>query len=131
MTNWRAVGIGFVVLLVIGIFSPLIPVIGQIGAGLIGGFVAGYLAGGDLRRGAWHGLLAGSITGVVLTAIIAVVGSLIVAGPGMNPFGGFLGGTGLFAIGVALTLLFALDSAIGGAVGSFVSDRRAVRRTTA
>jgi hypothetical protein len=122
MTDWRAVLIGLVVLLIVGAIGLTIPGIGQIGAGLVGGFVAGYLAGGGLGRGAWHGLLAGSITGVVLTLALAGLGSLVGTFGG-GPFGGLLGGAGVLLVGVFLTLLFAVDSAIAGAVGAFVKGR--------
>ena len=52
MTDWRAVGIGFAVAVVIGLFAFAIPGIGHAAAGLVGGFVAGYLAGGGLGNGA-------------------------------------------------------------------------------
>ncbi|WP_129112668.1 DUF5518 domain-containing protein [Halegenticoccus tardaugens] len=116
MTDWRAVGVGFVVLLVAGAIGLSVPLVGQIGAGLLGGFAAGYLAGGGLGRGAWHGLLAGSITGVVLTGLLALVGSAV--GLGAGPVGAFLGGAGVLVVGLFVTLLFALDSALAGALGA-------------
>ncbi|WP_199242299.1 DUF5518 domain-containing protein, partial [Halorubrum sp. SD626R] len=48
MTNWRAVGYGFVVMIVAGLLATFAPIVGHVGAGLIGGFVAGYVAGGGL-----------------------------------------------------------------------------------
>ena len=48
MTDWRAVGYGFVVMLIAGLLATFVPVVGHIGAGLLGGFVSGYLAGGGL-----------------------------------------------------------------------------------
>jgi len=121
MTDWRAVGVGFVVIVVAGLLSASVPVVGQIGAGLIGGFAAGYVAGGGLARGAWHGLLAGSITGVVVTLALSLFGGLLVTVSG-GPLGGFLGGAGVLVVGVFLTVLFALDSALAGAIGGVVAD---------
>ncbi|SFK60099.1 hypothetical protein SAMN04487950_0116 [Halogranum rubrum] len=118
MTNWRAVAGGFVVLLLTGLIGLQLPLLGQIGAGLIGGFAAGYLAGGGFGNGAWHGLLAGSITGVVLTLFLALLGGLL--GLGAGPLGGFLGGAGVLLVGVFVTLLFAIDSAIAGAFGGWL-----------
>jgi len=46
MTDWSAVLWGFV-------------------AGTVAGFVAGSLAAGDLASGAWHGLLASALDGIV------------------------------------------------------------------
>lgn len=111
MTNWRAVGLGFLVLLVVALFGAGLPVLGQIGAGLVGGFVAGYVAGGGFVSGAWHGLVAGSITGVVFTAILALAGGLL-----SGPLAGIVGG-GILFVGLALTVLFAVDSALAGAIG--------------
>ena len=48
MTDWRAVGIGFLVSVVAGIVAFVLPVIGHVGAGLLGGFAAGYVAGGGI-----------------------------------------------------------------------------------
>lgn len=116
MTDWRAVGWGFLVLLVVAIFGAGIPVLGQIGAGLVGGFVAGYLGGGGLGRGAWHGLLAGSLTGIVFTLLLAVAGGLI-SGPAAPIVGG-----GILVVGIFVTVLFAIDSAIAGAIGAVLKD---------
>lgn len=117
-TNWSAVAIGFVVLVVAGIAGSVVPVVGQIGAGLLGGFAAGYLAGGGLLRGSWHGLVAGSIAGVVLSVLLAVV--VTAFGSLTTPEMGVLGGAGVLVTGLAVTFLFALDSAIAGAVGGLI-----------
>ena len=118
MTDWRAVAVGFVVLLVVGAVGLQLPLVGQIGAGLIGGFAAGDLAGGGLGNGAWHGLLAGSITGIVLTLVLALLGGAV--GLGFGPLGALVGGAGILALGVVLTVLFAVDSAVAGAVGGWM-----------
>ena len=120
-TDWRAVGVGFVVILVVGAIGLSLPLLGQIGAGLIGGFAAGYLAGGTLGDGAWNGLLAGSISGVVLTVLAALLGGVI--GLAGGPLGAFLGGAGVLLVGVFVTVLFAVDSAIAGAIGSWLKGR--------
>ena len=44
MTDWRAVGYGFVVTFLVGLIGLAIPGLGQLTAGLVGGFVAGYVA---------------------------------------------------------------------------------------
>jgi hypothetical protein len=118
-TNWRAIAIGFVVLVVAGVAGSVLPVVGQIGAGLIGGFVAGYLAEGGLLRGGWHGLVAGSIAGIVLSVLLALV--VTAFGALATPDLGLLGGAGVLVTGLAVTVLFALDSAIAGAIGGLVA----------
>jgi len=120
MTNWRAVGIGFVVLFVAGALATAIPVVGHIGAGLLGGFAAGYVAGGSFTNGAWHGLLAGAIGGIAVAAVFAlVVGVFGVAAGG--PFGGIVGFGGVLFGGAVIALLLAIDSALAGAIGALVA----------
>jgi hypothetical protein len=120
MTDWRAVGIGFLVSIVAGIVAFALPVVGHIGAGLIGGGVAGYLAESGIGSGAWHGLLAGAVGGIVLALLFGLgagfLGS-IAAGPG----GGLLG-AGVFVVGVIIAFVLAIDSAIGGAVGGLLAS---------
>jgi len=118
MTNWRAVGIGFVVQVLIGIFAFAIPGIGHAAAGLIGGFVAGYVAGGGLGRGAWHGLLAGAIGGIVV-AIFVGAGVTVVGSVGAGPLG-FLAGLGSLALAIVVALLLAIPSGIAGALGGLI-----------
>lgn len=50
MTDWKAVGYGFVAMLLAEVLAAIVPVLGHGLAGLVGGFVAGYLAGGGLRK---------------------------------------------------------------------------------
>ena len=120
-TDWRAVGVGFLLILVVGAVGLTLPVLGQIGAGLVGGFAAGYLAGGSLGDGAWNGLLAGSVSGIVLTLLLSVLGGAL--GLAGGPLGAFLGGAGVLLVGLFATLLFAVDSALAGAVGAWVKGR--------
>lgn len=120
MTDWRAVGYGFVVMFIAGLLATFVPVVGHVGAGLIGGFVAGYVAGGGLLAGFWHGLLAGSVSGVVITLLLAAFGGLV--GLAGGPLGSLIGGAGVFVIGLFLTLLFAVDSALAGAIGGVLGN---------
>ena len=122
MTNWRAVGVGFVLLVVIGTAGVSVPGVGQLGAGLVGGFAAGYLAGGGPGSGAWHGLVAGSLAGLVVAIVVAFFGSLL-GGVAGGPLGALVGGFGLFVVLAAITLLLAADSAVAGAVGGWLKHR--------
>ena len=115
MTDWRAVGVGFIVGLVIATVGLALPIIGQIGGGLIGGFLAGYLGGGGLGSGAWHGLLAGAIGGLII-AVFVFVGTSLLGLTVTEPVNAVVGGAGLTAVVVFLSILFALDSAIAGAI---------------
>jgi hypothetical protein len=125
-TNWRAVLIGFVVMVVVGSFGGIvIPVFGTIGGGIIGGFIAGYIAGG----GIWNGLVAGGFGGLVGAFLLSLVGVLV--GVLAGPVGSILAGAGVFVLGAVVALLFAIPSGIAGALGGWLKGSprdRAVER---
>jgi hypothetical protein len=73
------------------------------------------MAGGGLVSGAWHGLLAGSLGGLLL-AVIFGFGTTLVGTVGLGPFGPILGGA-VFFVALSIAVLMALDSALAGAVG--------------
>jgi hypothetical protein len=119
MTDWRAVGWGFAVLVGGGLLATTLPGIGHAAAGLAGGFVAGYLAENGLVGGAYHGLLAGAIGGVVVAVLFGVAVGLV-ATVGLGPLGPLAGGAAALA-GIVVAVVLALDSAVAGAVGGLVS----------
>lgn len=118
MTNWRAVGIGFLVQFLLGLVAFALPGIGHLVAGLFGGFVAGYLAGGGLGRGFWHGLLAGSLGGIAVAIVLAIAVSVF--GLALGPLGPLLG-AGVLVVAVFVALLLGFESAIAGAIGAAVA----------
>jgi len=119
MTDWRAVTVGFLVGVVAALFGLLLPGVGQAAAGLLAGFVAGYLADDGILGGVWHGLLAGAL-GAILLALLLVPLAALLASP-FGPVASALGGAGTFVAVSALGLLFALDSAVAGAVGGLLA----------
>ena len=116
MTDWRAIGVGFLVGLTVAVVGLALPIIGQIGGGLVGGFIAGYLAGGGLGSGAWHGLPAGAFGGL-LVAVFVFVGAAFLGVTVTEPVNAIVGGAGLSLVVLFLAALFALDSALAGAIG--------------
>jgi len=119
MTDWRAVGWGFAVILVGGLLATPLPGIGHVAVGLAGGFLAGYLADSGVLGGAWHGLLAGAIGGIVVAVLFGAIVGLI-ATVGLGPLGPLAGGAVALA-GIAVAVVLALDSAVAGAVGGLLS----------
>ncbi len=131
MTNWRAAVVGFLVITVLGAVGVVVPGLGQLAAGLLGGFVAGYMAGGSLASGAWHGLLAGSLGGIAAAAILWV--GLTVIGFVGGPIGAALGSLGGLVLAVAIvgfSMIVALESAVAGAIGAAVAGDEEPRRRT-
>lgn len=83
---------------------------------MIGGFVAGWLAAGGLGSGAWHGLLAGALGGILLAGFVVISTTVLGVTGVIDPVTGLLGGGGIAAAVVFLAALLAVDSAIGGAI---------------
>ena len=123
MTNWRAVGIGLAIELILGFVGLLVPGIGQFIAGLVGGFVAGYIASTSIRSGLWHGLLAGSLGGFLLAVPIGIVVGVASIGLGlMDQFGSLVAGLGTTVVVLFIAVILGANSALGGALGSLVRD---------
>jgi hypothetical protein len=120
--NWRAVGYGFLATVIIGLLSGFtipftnvtLPVVGYGLAGLIGGFVAGYMATTSIGSGMVHGGIATVIGGFVVLVILSLLAVFV------SP----VTGLGLLAAGLLVLFLNAIPGAVGGAIGSFVKGRR-------
>ena len=129
MTNWRAVGSGLAIELILGLVGLLVPGVGQFIAGLVGGFVAGYIASTSIRSGLWHGLLAGSLGGFLLAVPIGIVVGVASIGLGlMDQLGSLVAGLGTSVIVLLIAVILGANSALGGAIGSFVRDVYESRR---
>jgi len=121
MTNWRAVIIGFVLILGLGTVGLVLPGLGQFFAALIGGFVAGYLGGNDLLSGFWHGILAGALGSLLLAAVLWIAVSIV--GFTLGPVAGTVSsliGLGAVIIVAIVAFITAIESGVAGAVGAVV-----------
>lgn len=133
MTSWYAVGVGIVVLFVGNVVGILLPGFGQLGAALLGGGAAGYVAGGNVRGGIWHGFLTGLLPG--LAVVVATIVAILLLDFAFRPVGMLAGMVGLssagsfFTVGAFAGVLlltlggYSLVSGIGGIVGGALSDR--------
>lgn len=125
--NWRAVLTGFVVAVVLGLFTSWVYPPAQTTGfglalpGLIGGFVAGYMVSG-IERGAVHGGLATIVGALAVLAILVVVGLLFV---GLVPA---ITGS---VLGIIALFMMAIPGAIAGAVGGWLKGRSEARSSMA
>jgi len=106
--NWRAIGVAFVVTLVLSIiFGIYLPKnVGLIGP-IIGGLLAGYMVGGSYTEGLVNGGIPAGIAGSIYTvSVVSILGSKIIAEAVAI---GYTGSTG--------TLL--ISAVIGGVIGGF------------
>lgn len=109
--NWMAVGIGFIVGLVLYIIGMFVGFIGTL-APIIGGLTAAYVAGGEYMDGAVNGGLAGGIAGFIATLVIVLFFGAAAA---------IMGYAGLGALFIIIGAIFGLIiGAILGAIGGFI-----------
>ena len=124
--NWDAIGIGFVVTIVLGLVTSVIYA-GTDGTlfaswgviGVLGGLAAGLVAGGSMSDGAVHGGIA-TVFGSIITFVLVTFTTLL--------FAGVVPALGVVVVGVLLLALYAIPGAIGGAIASWAKVRRADRR---
>ncbi|MGM0592593.1 MAG: DUF5518 domain-containing protein [Halobacteriota archaeon] len=121
-TNWRAVGLGFVTTLVVGLFTGFVlPGVdeavtfgGYLVTGVMGGLVAGYVAGGDTDNGLWHGGLAVIVGALVLLTLLLVVGLFFVP---------FFVAVGEYLTALVFLVILGTPGAVGGALGAWLKGR--------
>ncbi|WP_277524882.1 DUF5518 domain-containing protein [Natrinema salsiterrestre] len=124
--NWSAVVTGFVVTLVLGFISGVIYVGSEASVvvlywgtiGVLGGLVAGYLVGGTVGSGAFHGGIATVFGSLILLAIAAFTTLL---------FAGVVPTFGVIVFGLLMLAFYAIPGALGGAIGSWAKGRRTSR----
>lgn len=120
MTDWRSVGIGFVLQVVFGIIAFAFLGVGTVIAGFLAGLVSAYLTNDGARAGAWHSLLSGALGGIIVAIIAGIAISLLGFALGSSGLGALFGGS-VVAIGVLIAFLTAIPSSVGGAIGGYIS----------
>ncbi|WP_245634156.1 DUF5518 domain-containing protein [Halalkalicoccus paucihalophilus] len=120
MTDWRSVGIGFVLQVVFGIIAFAFLGVGTAIAGFLAGLVSAYLTNHDARDGAWHSLLSGALGGIIIATIAGVAISLLGFALGSSELGALFGGS-VVTIGIVIAFLTAIPSSVGGAIGGYIN----------
>jgi hypothetical protein len=128
MINWKAIGLGFIVTLVVALIGLYVPFLSLPIAPLIGGIVAGYLVGGSYRNGIINGGLSAGIGGFIYAlATVLLLGGTISASAatmGINVTSETL--TAIAVVGAILAfILYFILGLIGGIIGVFLKERGA------
>ena len=126
--NWTAVITGFVVTITLGFISGLVyagsgasvVMLYWSGIGLFGGLAAGYVVG-PTGSGALHGGLA-TVFGSLVMLVLASFTTLL--------FGGLVASLGVFTFGLFILAVYAIPGAVGGALRSWLKDRRSAPTPT-
>ncbi len=115
--NWRAIGVGIVVSIIIGLLSGMnipftnasLPYLGAGLTGIIAGIAAGYVDARGLSSGALQGGVATAIGAIVVGIVLTVIGTLAAGVVGLSLAGVFL----------VLIIVNAIPGIIGGAIGGY------------
>jgi Family of unknown function (DUF5518) len=130
--NWIAIGVAFLVTIVIAVISGIyLPKnVGLIGP-IIGGLIAGYIVGGSYTDGIVNGGIPAGIAGLIyILAVVLLLGSQITTAAINAGYVGSIGTlTAAAAIGgafVGFCIYFVLGL-IGGIIGVAIKQRRKVK----
>lgn len=121
-TDWKAVGLGFAAGSLLQVLFAMLFFDVTVFGTVSGGFIAGYLAGGGLQRGAWHGFLSALVWAVVIVPIGVILVFFVSAVDVIPPFV-TVGGVLLLLLAIVVLAFVALFSALAGAVGGAVKGR--------
>jgi len=126
-TNWRAVGTGFLTIVVLGLLGAFVEPLAVFGTALgavVGGFVAGYIAHTGVANGAWNGFLAGTIGAIAVLAALTALG-LAVSVVELS-LGGVFATVGVALAALVLVALGAIPATLGGALGGMMNREEPV-----
>jgi len=133
LVNWKAVGIGFIVTLVIALIGLFVPYLSFPLSPIIGGIVVGYIVGGTYKEGIINGGLAAGITGFIFTLVaVTLLGgtiSAITASAGVSLSSGTLALIAVLGAVFAFILYFILGL-IGGVIGVAIKERGGEKHVT-
>ncbi|ELZ27424.1 hypothetical protein C475_05880 [Halosimplex carlsbadense 2-9-1] len=131
VTNWRAVGIGFLTIIVLGIVGAFVGPLAVFGTALgavVGGFLAGYVAHTGTVDGAWNGFLAGTIGAIAVIAALTALG-LAVSVVELS-LGGVFATVSVALAALVLVALGAIPATLGGAIGGMMNREEPAEMTS-
>ena len=132
--NWKVIGIGFIVTLVLAYIGNYVPYVDIPLAPIIAGVIVGYIVGGSYRNGIINGGLSAGIAGFIYTlaVIVIVTGSAIytsvaavVAREGFNVSPGILSVVLIIIGAIIAFIIYFILGLIGGIIGVAIKERNA------
>jgi hypothetical protein len=73
MVNWKSIGLGFIVTLVLVYLGNYLPYLDMSLAPILGGIFAGYMVGGSYKNGVIYGGFSASIAGFIYTLLVIIL----------------------------------------------------------
>ncbi len=135
MVNWKALGFGLVVTLILAYLGNYIPYLDIPLAPIIGGLIAGFITGGSFKTGILYGGVSTSIIGFIYTLIVIVlsagntISTTITTAISTTSLSGDSGIITVIIIIIGTIIAFAIYfilGSIGGIIGITIKERKAV-----
>jgi hypothetical protein len=121
MVNWKAIGLGFIITLVLAYLGRYIPHLDMPIAPIIGGIISGYIVGGSYRDGGIYGGLSVGIAGFLYTI-------MVIFPMAMNGESGIVTAA-IIILGALLAFsIYFIMGLIGGIIGIAIKERNAEKQ---
>ena len=137
MVNWKAIGLGVIITLILAYLGKYIPHLDNPIAPIIGGIFAGYVVGGSYKNGVIYGGLSAGIAGFAytLSVIILSAGIALATTVSMNIVPNSVSGeSGIVTVSIIILgafLAFGIYLILGlicGIIGIAIRERNAEKQ---
>jgi hypothetical protein len=137
MVNWKAIGFGVSVTLILAYLGNFIPYLGMSIAPIVGGIIAGYIVGGSFKNGIIYGGFSAGTAGFIYTFLVVVLTAGIskATAVSMNIYPSAVGSESgiVTAIIIGLSVILAFGTyfimgVIGGIIGIAIKEREAEKQ---
>jgi hypothetical protein len=137
MVNWKAIGLGVIITLILAYLGKYIPHLDNPIAPIIGGIFAGYIVGGSYKNGVIYGGLSAGIAGFVYTLLVIILsaGIALATTVSMNIVPNTVSGesgivtVSIIILGAFLAFgIYLILGLIGGIIGIAIRERNAEKQ---
>jgi hypothetical protein len=137
MVNWKAIGLGVIITLILVYLGKYIPHLDNPIAPIIGGIFAGYVVGGSYKNGVIYGGLSAGIAGFVYTLLVIILsaGIALATTVSMNTVPNSVSGeSGIVTVSIIILGAFSafgiylILGLIGGIIGIAIRERNAEKQ---
>jgi hypothetical protein len=137
MVNWKAIGLGVIITLILAYLGKYIPHLDNPIAPIIGGIFAGYVVGGSYKNGVIYGGLSAGIAGFVYTLLVIILsaGIALATTVSMNIVPNSVSGesgivtVSIIILGAFLAFgIYLILGLIGGIIGIAIRERNAEKQ---
>lgn len=137
MVNWKSIGLGFIVTLVLVYLGNYLPYLDMSLAPILGGIFAGYMVGGSYKNGVIYGGFSASIAGFIYTLLVIILSAGIALATSVSMAvipTSLSGASGIVTVGIIILgatiafVIYFIMGLIGGLIGVAIKERNAEKQ---